>query len=117
MGSELGARGEAAAAAVYLADGYEIVASNWRCRVGELDLVLRRDDLLVICEVKTRSGTGFGAGWEAVTQRKQAKVRRVTEAFLAAFPAARRRRIRFDVASVDARPGVRPVVEVFADAF
>lgn len=112
----LGALGEDAAADHYAANGYDVVARNWRCRIGEIDLVARRGDLLVICEVKARTGSGFGAGWEAVTTRKQHKVRRVAEAFLVAAPDARAMRVRFDVASVLVRGG-SAAVEVFEDAF
>jgi putative endonuclease len=112
----LGARGEEAALGRYRAAGYTLVARNWRCPAGELDLVLRRGGLVVFCEVKTRAGGAFGGGHEAVTWRKQRKLRQLAELFLAGLrvaPAA----VRFDVASVLARPGTRPVVEVFEDAF
>ncbi len=71
----LGAGGEDAAAAWYVEHGYEVVARNWRCRQGELDLVLRRGRTVVFCEVKTRSTTAFGAPVEAVTRQKQARRR------------------------------------------
>jgi len=112
----LGVRGEDAALRRYLDDGYELLSRNWRCPLGELDLVLVRGGLVVFCEVKTRGGDAFGGGYEAVTWRKREKVRRLGEAFLLAHrlvPAA----VRFDVASVLARPGTAPVVQVFEDAF
>ncbi|MDP9344029.1 MAG: YraN family protein [Actinomycetota bacterium] len=112
----LGRRGEDAALDWYRGAGFVLVARNWRCPAGELDLVLRRGGLVVFCEVKTRGGAGFGGGHEAVTWRKQRKLRQLAEIFLAglrAAPAA----VRFDVASVLARPGMRPAVEVFEDAF
>lgn len=110
-----GARGEDAAADAYRRRGYRIVARNWRCRLGELDLVAERRGVLVFCEVKSRGGAAFGGGYESVTRRKRAKLRSVAEAFLHASgsrPAA----IRFDVASVTVR-GERSSVEVFEDAF
>ena len=110
----IGAAGEDAAARVYEDRGYRVLARNWRCRIGELDLVVVRDDLLVICEVKTRRGSDFGAGYEAVTAKKQAKIRAVAEAFLRAT-GVRPNSIRFDVASVEAGP--RIAVELFEDAF
>ncbi len=111
----LGAAGEDAALDRYVRCGYRLVTRNWRCRIGELDLVLERDDVLVICEVKTRRGAGFGAGYEAVTGRKQAKIRAVSEAFLQATGALSRA-IRFDVASVTVT-GTSAQVELFEDAF
>jgi len=67
--------------------GYEPLARNWRCALGELDLVLVRGGLVVFCEVKTRGGDGFGGGHEAVTWRKRSKLRQLGEAFLLAPPA------------------------------
>lgn len=110
-----GRAGEDAAERVYRGRGYQVIARNWRCRIGELDLVVWRDDTLVFCEVKTRRGTTFGAGYEAVTGRKRAKVRAVAEAFLQQTR-ARPGAIRFDVASVALRPA-GPEVELFEDAF
>jgi putative endonuclease len=112
----VGRDGEDAAAAHYLALGYRVLARNWRCRVGELDLVLGRGDTLVLCEVKTRRGISFGAGYEAVNARKRAKLRAVAEAFLQGWsrsPAS----VRFDVASVALRGDGSASVEVFEDAF
>ena len=84
--------------------------------MGELDLVLQRDGLLVICEVKTRRGTGFGAGFDAVDARKRRKLRAVGDVFLQQTrvrPVA----VRFDVASVRLRLDGSVVVDVFEDAF
>jgi putative endonuclease len=111
----IGSRGEDAAADLYRRRGYRIVARNWRRGLGELDLIVERRGVLVFCEVKSRRATGFGGGYEAVTWRKQAKLRAVAEAFLQSA-GARPRAIRFDVASVAMR-GARSTVEVFEDAF
>jgi putative endonuclease len=112
----IGARGEDAAARAYERRGYRVVARNWRCRLGELDLVVERRGVLVVCEVKSRrSAASFGGGYEAVTWRKRAKLRSLAEAFLGAT-GARPQAIRFDVASVALRAGGSSV-EVFEDAF
>jgi putative endonuclease len=111
----MGRAGEDAALDAYLHRGYRLVARNWRCRLGELDLVLVRGDTLVFCEVKSRRGSAFGGGYEAVTWRKRAKVRTLAEAFLQESR-ARPGAIRFDVASVALGPP-GPHVELFEDAF
>jgi putative endonuclease len=111
----IGPRGEDAAADAYRRRGYRIVARNWRCRIGELDLVVERRGVLVFCEVKSRRGGPLGVGYEAVTWRKQAKIRSLAEAFLQAT-GSRPHAIRFDVASVAVR-GERSAVELFEDAF
>jgi putative endonuclease len=116
----LGTTGEDAALRAYRANGYRLIVRNWRCRVGELDLVLARGDTMVVCEVKTRRGDRHGSGWEAVTARKQAKIRAVTQVFLL-DSGARPGTVRFDVASVAVRPGSTVArsaeVEIFEDAF
>jgi putative endonuclease len=111
----IGVRGEEVVAEGYRRRGYRIVARNWRCRLGELDLVAERRGVLVFCEVKSRGGAAFGGGYEAVTWRKRTKLRSLAEAFLQAT-GSRPQAIRFDVASVTFVRG-RPVVELFDDAF
>jgi putative endonuclease len=113
--SARGAGGEDAAAAWYAARGFLVVARNWRCRTGEIDLVVARGALVVICEVKTRHGRAFGGGFEAVGWEKQRRLRRLAELFLAGS-AMTPESVRFDVASVaGAKRGWS--VEVFEDAF
>ncbi|HEX6398966.1 MAG TPA: YraN family protein [Actinomycetota bacterium] len=114
MGS-IGDVGEVAAGQAYRRRGYRVLARNWRCRLGELDLVLERRGVLVFCEVKSRRGAGFGGGYAAVTRRKRTKLRSLAEAFLQET-GLRPRAIRFDVASV-AAGGVLPEVEIFEEAF
>ena len=107
--------GEQAAGNAYLRRGYRVLARNWRCRLGELDLVVERRGVLVFCEVKSRRGGGFGGGFEAVTWRKRAKLRSLAHAFLQET-GFRSDAIRFDVASVESG-GRRSDVEIFEDAF
>ena len=95
----LGASGEEAVAAWYESNGYEVVERNWRCRAGELDLILRRGRTFVFCEVKTRTSDAFGAPVEAVTRTKQVRLRHLAARWLEDAP-MRPTEIRFDVASV-----------------
>jgi putative endonuclease len=96
----LGVSGEDAAAAWYLAHGYQVVARNWRCRDGELDLIVRQGRVYVFCEVKARTTDAFGAPVEAVTRTKQGRIRRLAARWLQEAAPVRPREIRFDVASV-----------------
>ena len=72
----VGAWGETLAAEFLMKLGWDILERNWRCRAGEIDLVAREPGgRVVLVEVKTRSGRGFGAPLEAITVAKQAKLR------------------------------------------
>lgn len=79
----LARRGEDLAAQWYEEHGYEVVARNWSCRAGELDIVARRGQELVFCEVKARSSVAFGLPAEAVGVAKQARLRRLATLWLA----------------------------------
>jgi putative endonuclease len=92
-----------------------VVARNWRCRLGELDLILEREGVLVFCEVKARASSTAGP-YESVTPSKRRKVRSLAEAFLLAT-GADPPGCRFDVVSVTLDAGGRPRVHVFEDAF
>lgn len=95
----VGRYGEDLVARRVAAWGWEVLDRNWRCAEGEVDIVARDGDELVVIEVKTRRGDGFGSGLEAVTARKASRLRRLTAAWLdahdLAFPA-----VRIDVAAV-----------------
>jgi len=117
---ELGARGEELAAVWYAGRGYTVLARNWRCREGELDLVVGRDRSVVFCEVKTRTGTGFGIPAEAVTGEKQRRLRRLATRWLGeqARPGTGGfADIRFDVVSVTLGRGGAADLEVIEAAF
>jgi putative endonuclease len=95
----LGAAGEDRAAAWYEAAGYRVVARNWRCRMGELDLVAVKGGTYVFSEVKTRTTDRFGVPAAAVNHTKQVRIRRLAAAWLAS-ESVRARVIRFDVVSI-----------------
>lgn len=95
----MGAAGEARAAAWYEARGYRVLDRNWRCRDGELDLVVARGRALVIVEVKARRTDRFGTPLEAVTATKQRRLRRLAMRWIEAT-GARPSSVRFDVVSI-----------------
>jgi putative endonuclease len=112
----LGRRGEDLAAQYLEEQGLLVLSRNWRCRHGELDLVATDSVRLVVCEVKTRSGTKFGAPAEAVDWRKAARIRRITQFWLAAHQ-VRWCEIRFDVLAVVVQPGEPVAVQHYEAAF
>ncbi len=83
----------------YRDHGYKIVARNWRCRQGEIDIIASRGSALVICEVKTRANADFGSPALAVDMNKQQRLRRLAAHWLSENPLPRAN-IRFDVAAV-----------------
>jgi len=113
----LGDAGEEAVARWYTEAGYRLLDRNWRCRDGELDLVVARAPVLVFCEVKTRRSTAFGSPAEAVTLTKQRRLRTLAMRWLDQHPETRAPTLRFDVASVLAPPGAAPVIDVIEGAF
>jgi putative endonuclease len=80
----LGRRGEELAAQRLAALGYQIVARNWRCESGELDLVVRDGDCLALVEVRTRRGRALGTPEESITPAKQARLIELAEAYVQA---------------------------------
>lgn len=113
----LGDAGEDAVARWYTEAGYRLLDRNWRCREGELDVVVARGQVLVFCEVKTRRTTAFGSPAEAVTVAKQRRLRTLAMRWLDEHPEARARTMRFDVASVLALRDAAPVIDVIEGAF
>ncbi len=116
-----GAIGEELACRSLAADGLEVVARNWRIADGdlrgELDVVALDHDarLVVVVEVKTRRGDGFGGALAAVTPRKQARIRRLAVAFLVGADLPYRQ-VRFDVVAVrldQDPPGIDHLVGAF----
>jgi putative endonuclease len=87
-------------AARHLTDaGLVVLERNWRCREGEIDIVAREGDVLVLCEVKTRRSTTYGTPLEAVTDRKAAR-QRVLAARWLEDRGVHPRAVRFDVVGV-----------------
>jgi putative endonuclease len=91
--------GEDRACTYYRRLGYEIVERNWRCEMGEIDVVVRRGDTVVFCEVKTRRSSGFGGAAAAVDHRKQRRIRRLAAAWLETRQ-VRGVEVRFDVVAI-----------------
>ncbi len=95
----IGQEGEDIACRALRERGYRIIARNWSCRFGEIDIIAREEDVLVFVEVKLRSDTEFGGAPAAVTPRKRARMIAAARCFFAQtqpeLPA------RFDVVAID----------------
>lgn len=119
---KLGDWGEAQVAQELERWGFRVLERNWRCRYGELDLVVAKPAYLVFVEVKTRKNNKFAHAFEAVDNHKQQKLRHSAELYLANNQEFLRpgMEIRFDVASVYAPQGVEtkePEISILENAF
>jgi putative endonuclease len=109
----LGDYGEKIAAEHLRSLGMVILARQWTCKFGEIDIVARDGSTLVICEVKTRTTSRYGGPFEAVTGHKAARLRRLATHWLEVHeidPPS----VRIDVVSVVVPPRGAPVVERIA---
>jgi putative endonuclease len=114
---QLGAIGEAAAVRLLVRSGYRIRHRNFRCPLGELDLVAEERGVLVFIEVKTRTTPEYGVPLEAVSPAKQHRLVRLATYYLAGRRMLERP-CRFDAVSVLISPAGRvQSVELIRDAF
>ncbi|HSF19973.1 MAG TPA: YraN family protein [Vicinamibacteria bacterium] len=114
--SDLGRLGESVAARELERRGYQIVERRWRSRLGEIDIVARDGETLVVVEVKARSGEDYGPPADAVDAVKQRRLVRLAKAYLRARRLGEPR-VRFDVVGVRFPSGEAPRVEVLRNAF
>lgn len=96
---DLGRQGEQAAEQFLRAQGYVLLARNYRCAYGEIDLVVRDRDTLVFVEVRTQSGPTFGDPLESVTQRKQRQIAKAAMHYVVRQRVANHP-LRFDVIGI-----------------
>ena len=99
--------GEALVAEDLRQKGWTVVTTNFRCRMGELDIVAKNEQYLAFVEVKLRKNARYGAACEAVTPSKQRKLVAAAQYYLMRHPT--KLQPRFDVAEVYAPQGVRTV--------
>ncbi|HAL88724.1 MAG TPA: YraN family protein [Clostridiales bacterium] len=113
-----GAWGEALAAEYLRKKRYEILASGYRCRFGEIDLIVRSRKFLVFVEVKLRKSADFARAREFVDGRKQERLRTTAAMYLAQNPTELP--CRFDVVEIYAPEGMEtrhPEINHLEDAF
>ncbi|NEW05528.1 YraN family protein [Paenibacillus sp. SYP-B3998] len=115
---QLGKHGEELAAHFLSEQGYAIVARNWRCRTGELDIVAEFEGVLVFVEVRTRRpSSSFGIAKESIDYRKQLKVRETAQYYLHRYK-KHEARVRLDVITVELSPERNePQIEHMQGAF
>lgn len=97
-----GARAEDLCAGMVRAAGLRVLERNWRCRLGEIDLIAEEGGVLVFAEVRMRRGWGFGGAGESVTAAKRSRIVAAARLYLSRRPEAQ---CRFDVFLVDGPAG------------
>ncbi|MGH3785310.1 MAG: YraN family protein [Pseudonocardiaceae bacterium] len=112
----LGKRGEDVAAEYLTGTGLVVLSRNWRCREGEVDLIATDGERVVVCEVKTRSATGYGEPSEGVTSAKAARIRRIAAEWLRVHRVGWCE-VRFDVVAVLVPQGGPVTLEHLKGAF
>jgi putative endonuclease len=93
---QLGIAAEERAAQFLLASGLELLQRNYRCKMGELDLIARHGNTLIIAEVRMRSSARFGGAAASITWSKRRRIVRATRHLLARYPTLQKCAVRFD---------------------
>ena len=113
---KLGREGEDAAEAYLKKKGYRIIEKNFRCKLGEIDIIAEQGGVVVFIEVKARAGHQYGHPFNAVTPSKQRKIIQVAQSFLAKHRLLEKP-TRFDVVGLTADPESAFKVELLENAF
>ena len=114
--NEIGRRGEDAAAAYLERVGMSVESRNWRCAFGEIDIVARDGEALVLCEVKTRRSERAGTAEEAVSPTKQKRIARLAQLYAGSSGAAQGP-VRFDVIAIRVLSADRALLRHYRGAF
>ena len=100
----IGKNGEQQATNYYLAEGYEIVAQNWNYylgdKIGEIDLIVKKDNILVFVEVKTRTNDKFGDPALQITKKKLTCIYKSYQGFIKKHPEFRKLFVRMDLVAI-----------------
>lgn len=97
--------------------GFKLITHNFRCKTGEIDLIMEDQEMLVFVEVRYRRETGLGSPLETVTHAKQRKLHRTAQFFLQQHFANRWPPCRFDVIGISGELDTSPTIEWVANAF
>lgn len=113
---EFGRKAEEMAAIFLQGEGYRIMERNYRCRLGEIDIIAIDGDVVTFVEVRSRSGRRCGQAEESVGPWKKNRIRRVAEQYLLQ-KGLRNVSVRFDVVAIEAGPDGVPALEIYKNAF
>lgn len=115
MNKITGNKGEAIASNYLVENGYEILATNWRFRYSEVDIIASKDDCLHFIEVKTRSSTRYGNPEESITVKKMEKLKQAAAEYQYQYP--QWKFIQFDVIAIVLEKEKAKEVKLFKDVY
>jgi putative endonuclease len=98
---QTGQLGEQAAVHYLVSNGYQIVTRNWRCRLGEIDIVAKTNNTLVFIEVRSKRSSSFGNAESSITLKKQLRMQRLAYAYLRATHDSNNPNYRIDLLAID----------------
>ena len=97
--------------------GLQLIESNFRCRLGEIDLIMQHDDCVCFVEVRFRKSGDYGGAGASITVAKQRKIIRAARFYLAQNAALANRPLRFDALLIEPGPDGRPDYNWIQNAF
>jgi putative endonuclease len=113
---DIGIKGEQIALSFLLGLGYQLVVRNWRCPIGEIDLIMMDGPRMIFVEVKARRSTSYGLPQEAVGSKKRVKIRRLAQYYLMVTNQIERE-IGFDVVAITLPGDQEPLIEHLQGVF
>jgi len=116
MSNNKGALAEQTACDFLLKNGLQLIARNYNCKMGEIDLIFRDSQHVVFVEVRSRSSTRYGSALESITYSKQRRIIRAAQLFLLEKKWTERYPCRFDVITLQLEQA-QPHIEWIKDAF
>lgn len=112
---EFGALAEGSASKLLISKGFKILERNFRCKLGELDIIAEKDGALFFVEVKAKKGIGFGSPLEAVTFKKQRQIVKVAKYYI--MQGKKERACHFSVIGITYNPDGEEKIQFIPDAF
>lgn len=114
---DLGSQAEALACRYLEAQGMRLMMRNFRCKCGEIDLVMQQENTIIFVEVRNRKNACYGSAAESVTLRKQRKLTNAAQFFIQRYDPALKYSYRFDVIAIQGEPGNNPHIQWINSAF
>lgn len=113
----IGDRSEALARHHLEAQGMRLLHRNFRCKCGEIDLIMQHGDMIVFVEVRARKHSRFGSAAESINRTKQRKLINAAHYFIQRHDPQLRHSYRFDVIAIQGEPGNNPAIQWISSAF